>query len=130
MSIPEQLTRNYSDLVGSSSLNQLYNQVQSRTIKDMATISVSELRSKMKDVVERVKCEEEIEITQNGEVVAVMLHPSRLRQRVRTPSTVAADKLLRDFMEMQRNPPDFGEGISPERAEEMVRDIRAERDGW
>ncbi|MBA2670566.1 MAG: type II toxin-antitoxin system prevent-host-death family antitoxin, partial [Gemmatimonadetes bacterium] len=34
----------------------------------MATITVSEARTKMRDVLERVKQGEEIEITQNGEV--------------------------------------------------------------
>lgn len=106
----------------------MYKLIQKRTIQTMANTTVSDLRSNLKTVLEHVKRGEEVGITQNGEVVAVILHPSKLQQRVRTPNTVAAEKLLRDFIEMQRNPPDFGEGISSERAEELVRDIRAERD--
>ena len=87
----------------------------------------------MKEIMDCVKEGEEIHITQNGEVVAAMLHPSNLRHRVRTPNTIAAEKLLREFKEMQKNPPDLsdiGEGISSERAEQLVREIRTERDSY
>ena len=93
----------------------------------MATISVSELRSKMKDVLERVKQGEEVEITQNGEVVSVMLHPSCLQQRIRTPNTIAADKLMEEMARLKNEP--FPEpGLSMEYAEDLIRHIRAERD--
>lgn len=85
----------------------------------------------MKDVIERVKRGEEIEITQNGEVVAAMLHPSKLKVRIRTPNTVAAEKLMAEMRRMKDEPlPEFGEGMSLERAEEMIQKIRAERDAW
>ena len=96
-------------------------------LRAMMTVSVSELRNKMKDVVERVKQGEEVEITQNGEVVSVMLHPSRLRQRVRTQNTIAADNLLQEMARLKNEP--FPEpGLSAEYAEDLIRHIRAERD--
>jgi len=82
----------------------------------------------MREALERVKQGEEIEITQNGEVVAVWLHPEKVRRRIRTPNTVAAQKLLED-LERGRENPERGEGLSAERAEALVRALRAERDG-
>ncbi len=94
----------------------------------MKSITVTELRANMKELVERVKRGEELEITQNGEVAAVMLHPSRLRHRVRTPSTLKAESLLREFEALRQEAPQFGEGFSEERAQDLVQTIRDERD--
>lgn len=95
----------------------------------MATITVSEARTKMRDVLERVKQGEEIEITQNGEVVAVWLHPSKLRYRVRTPAVTEAEKMLAEFERLQRErPPLATPGITEEQAEQRVRELREERD--
>lgn len=82
----------------------------------------------MREALERVKRGEEIQLTQNGEVVAVWLHPSKLRQRVRTPHTLAAERLREQLEQDRRNPPQRGDGITAERAEEMIRDVRAERE--
>ena len=63
----------------------------------MMTISVSELRTNLRAVLERVKRGEEVRLTQNGEVVAAVLHPDTLRWRVRTPNTLAAERLLQEL---------------------------------
>ena len=60
----------------------------------MMTISVSELRANLRMVLERVKRGEEVQLTQNGEVVAAVLHPDKLRWRAKTPNTLAAERLL------------------------------------
>lgn len=96
----------------------------------MGTVGVSELRTHLRAVLERVKRGEEVEITQHGEVVATLLHPSRLRQRVRTPRTKAADALLAQLEHARREPADRGVGISRERADARVADLRLERDAW
>lgn len=92
-------------------------------------MTVTQARANMREALERVKAGEEIEITQNGEVVAVWLHPSKRRPMVRTANTMAAEAFLEDFRKLQENPPPLAEpGISLERAEELIREIRQERD--
>lgn len=104
----------------------MYGDVQWR----MATIGVTELRSNLKDVLARVKRGEEIIVTQNDEAVAALLHPSKLRVRARTVNTDTADALLAELAQASRRELDRGEGISPERAEEMVAEVQSERDAW
>lgn len=95
----------------------------------MTTLTVTEVRAHLKDVIERVKRGEEVHITQNGEVVAVWLHPTRVRQRVRTPHTVAADELAEELEALRRARPRLPEpGLSAAYAEALVGEIRADRD--
>lgn len=83
----------------------------------------------MREAIEKVKAGEEVEITQNGEVVAVWVHPSRRRPMVRTPSTVAAERLHEELESLRKERrPLATPGISAQRAQELVDAIRAERD--
>lgn len=83
----------------------------------------------MREALERVKKGEEIQLTQNGEVVAVWLHPSSLKLRVRSPNTVAAEALAEELASLRKaRPPLATPGIGEERAEELIRQIRADRD--
>ena len=63
----------------------------------MTTLTVSQLRANLKTVLESVKRGEAVQVTQNGEVVAAVLHPDALRWRVKTSNTVAAEQLLHSF---------------------------------
>jgi antitoxin (DNA-binding transcriptional repressor) of toxin-antitoxin stability system len=95
----------------------------------MATMTVTEARAKMREAIERVKRGEEIEITQNGEVVAVWLHPSKLHYRVRTPAVIEAEEMLEEFERLRRErTPIADPGISAEEVEERTRELREERD--
>lgn len=95
----------------------------------MAKVTVSQLRAHLREALERVGRGEELEITQHGQVVAVMVHPDKQRPMVRTPSTIAAGRLLAEFRELQENPPPLARpGIGVERAEELIRELREERD--
>lgn len=96
----------------------------------MATIGVTELRANLRDVLDRVKRGEEVIVTQNDEVVAAMLHPSKLRMRIRTPNTEAADALLERLRAASRTGGERGDGMTPERTESMIRDLSGERDSW
>ena len=75
----------------------LYVNVQTVYAKHMTSISVSELRTNLKTVLERVKRGEEVRLTQNGEVVAAVLHPDKLRWRAKTPNTLAAERLSEEL---------------------------------
>ena len=99
----------------------------------MATMTVSEARARMREALERVKRGEELEITQNGEVVAVWLHPSKLRYRVRTPAVQLSVQLAEELRAARRSPfkletePTKSENALDE-AEAHIREIRADRD--
>ena len=83
--------------VGLVPMNYSYVGVQMAYNESMTTVSVSELRANLKTVLESVKRGEEVRVTQNGEVVAAVLHPDALQWRVKTPNTLAAERLLATF---------------------------------
>ncbi|BDP41463.1 hypothetical protein DAETH_14320 [Deinococcus aetherius] len=98
----------------------------------MTRLNISQLRQNLREAVEQVKAGEEIEVVQNGVVVAALVHPERLRSRVVTPNTVAVNALSAQ-LEAARNRVRqnglrlSGEGIRPERAEELVQDVDRQR---
>lgn len=93
----------------------------------MGTISVTELRADLRKTLARVEAGEVLEITRDGNVIAVMTHPS-IRRRTRTRALLAAEKFHEEMENARHQPlPPVG-AISKERAEEMVRELRAERD--
>ncbi len=94
----------------------------------MTTIGVTELRSQLKAVLERVRKGEEFTITQNDEAVAALLHPSKLRLRAKTPRTVAAEELLTEMERLRQNPPPLEGVLSPGYAEALVQRLREERE--
>jgi antitoxin (DNA-binding transcriptional repressor) of toxin-antitoxin stability system len=94
----------------------------------MSTMTVSEARANMREALERVKKGEEIEITQNGEVVAVWLHPSKLRYRARTEAIKDAELLLEKLREAREAPLELKGSYTQEDAEAHIREIREGRD--
>jgi antitoxin (DNA-binding transcriptional repressor) of toxin-antitoxin stability system len=94
----------------------------------MTRMTVTQARAKMREAIDKVKAGEEVEITQNGEVVAVWVHPSKLRPGIRTPSTVMADRLHAELERARERPATDSPGMSAERARELVDRIRTERD--
>lgn len=95
----------------------------------MAKMTVSQARAQMREAIEKVKAGEEVEITQNGEVVAVWVHPSKRRPIVRTPSTMAAQRLHRELeRSREAKPPISSPAVRAEHAEELVRQVRADRE--
>ena len=90
-------------------------------------MNVSEARSNMREALQRVKAGEEIELTQNGEIVAVWIHPSKLKTRIRTENTVAAQALLSKLN--SPTPENLPEPtLSAEQADKWVEEIRQDRD--
>ena len=93
----------------------------------MATLTVSEARAHLRSLLERVKDGEEIVLTQYGQAVAVLIHPSRLRDRRASAVLDAAARRLEELRAARRHP-DRGQGLSAARAEELVTEVRAARD--
>lgn len=98
----------------------------------MLNMTVTEARSNLRQALEHIKNGEEIELSQNGTVIAVMVHPDKLRTRIRTVNTVAADALLANLRRgrsASAGPRKLTPTLSSERAMELERDVRAGRDG-
>lgn len=93
----------------------------------MSTMSVSEARAALPEILDRVLAGEEVIITRHGRAVAVVVHPDAIRVR-------RADRALADA-ERLRNLLDRGRAVrlsdapavSVERAEALVAEVAASR---
>lgn len=92
------------------------------------TVSITEARASLPAVLDRVIEGDEITITRNGRPVAVMIHPDRLRHR-RAASIFEEAQRLRERVEAAgRRPLSDMKGLAPGRADELVAQLRADRD--
>jgi prevent-host-death family protein len=91
-------------------------------------VSVSEVRSQLRAVLDRVKQGDEVVLTQNGQAVAVLVHPARLRARRAGRSWDAATERLDRMRDARRRRPGRGAGLAPGRAEELADEVRRARD--
>jgi antitoxin (DNA-binding transcriptional repressor) of toxin-antitoxin stability system len=91
----------------------------------MAKIPVSEARARMSEILKRVQRGEDVALTRHGEIVALWVHASRM---LSSPDHMRdAEALLR---RLRRRRPRSGKVpvLSPARAEQLVRELREERD--
>lgn len=90
-------------------------------------ISVSEARATLPDLLDRVADGEEVTITRHGQPVAVVLRPDAVRMRRANVDAMVADiralRLAARDVELASLP-----GLTVERAEELIAEIRAGRD--
>ena len=96
----------------------------------MLNVTVTEARARMREVLEHVKAGEEVEFSQNGQVVAVLVHPSRLRRPIRTPNTLASEQLMANFNRLKQEKSQPSASLKTGRSDELVEELRLERDGW
>jgi prevent-host-death family protein len=96
----------------------------------MLNVTVTEARARMREVLEHVKAGEEVEFSQNGQVVAVLVHPSRLRRPTRTPNTLASEQLMANFNRLKQEKLQSPASLKTGRADKPVKELRLERDGW
>jgi antitoxin (DNA-binding transcriptional repressor) of toxin-antitoxin stability system len=98
----------------------------------MTRLNITHVRTHLREVIEQVQAGEDIEIVQNGVSVAVITHPQRLRPRVVTLNTIKAQELAAQMAEararLQAGEPLSPEGLSPERAEEYLQELRWHRE--
>lgn len=94
----------------------------------MATLTISEARASLPELVSRVQGGEEVTITRHGWPVAVLVRPDVLRSRAEViiEQSGRLHQLLTDAAagELPES-----EGISASRAMELIAAIRAGRDG-
>jgi prevent-host-death family protein len=93
----------------------------------MATMTASEARAALPEVLNRVEEGEEVVITRHGHAVAVVVRPDLLRSRRVTPTAANAAR-IRELLSLARAtelPP--APGLTAERAEQLIAEIRASR---
>ena len=94
-------------------------------------MSVTEFRAHMREALDHVEHGGTVEITRDGSVAAVLVHPRKVRGRARAAEAFAAAERLRQDLEEARKrplPSDDEPGLSVEYGEDLVRWIREQRD--
>ncbi len=92
----------------------------------MDIISASEARAMLPAVLDRVQAGAEVTITRHGHPVAVVVRPDRLRLR-RSDALDASARAVRTAIEDARSAPVPITGLSTDRADEVVAQVRAGR---
>lgn len=93
----------------------------------MSQLSVSEARARLPEVLDRVADGDEITITRHGQPVAVVVRPDTLRTR-RSEATIRQASRVGDLLSAAGQQPLGSGGVSAERADELVRAVRDNRD--
>lgn len=92
-------------------------------------VSTTEARAGLPDLLDRVERGEEITITRHGRPVAVLVRPDRLAFRRGERALSAATEIQRRLADARnRSASDDGGSLSPDRADQLVADVRAARD--
>ncbi len=94
----------------------------------MATMTASEARAALPELLTRVQDGEEVTITRHGRPVAVLVSPGALRSR-RAQAALDGAARVRDLLaEAAAADLPGGTGLTAQRAEELISAIRAGRD--
>ena len=91
------------------------------------TVSMSVARATFATLITRVVDGEEITLSRRGVPVAVMVRPPAIKNQHAHPSLVAASALHELLAAGRNSRPSTNGSISAERADEMVKDLRANR---
>src|ERR1700685_1903182 len=103
----------------------MYNGVQ---FCPMASMTVSEARAALPELLSRVEGGEEITITRHGRPVAVLVRPDALRSRRADAALEDAGRIHELLTQAAAEPLPGGAGLTAQRAEELVAAIRAGRE--
>jgi antitoxin (DNA-binding transcriptional repressor) of toxin-antitoxin stability system len=94
----------------------------------MGSMTVSEARAALPELLSRVEEGEEITITRHGRTVAVLVRPDVLRSRRADAAFEDAGRIHELLAEAATEPLPEGPGLTAQRAEELIAAIRSERD--
>jgi prevent-host-death family protein len=94
----------------------------------MTSMTVSEARAALPELLSRVEDGEEVTITRHGRPVAVIVRPDVLHSRRAQAALEDADRIHQLLTEAARTALPKGPGLTAQRAEELISDIRAGRD--
>lgn len=93
----------------------------------MSTMSVSEARAALPEILDRVLAGEEVTITRHGHAVAVVVRPDAIRVR-RADRALADAERLRNLLDRGRTARlADAPAVTVERAEELVAEVAATR---
>ncbi len=94
----------------------------------MTSMSVSEARAALPQLLSRVQDGEEVTITRHGQPVAVLVRPDILRSRRAAVVLDDAERIHELLTDAAATDLPGGPGLTAERAEELIGQIRAGRD--
>jgi prevent-host-death family protein len=94
----------------------------------MATMTVSEARAALPEVLDRVAGGEEVTITRHGRPVAVVVRPDILSSRRARAALDDAERIHELLTEAAVAELPAGPGLTAARAEDLMAEIRAGRD--
>ena len=94
----------------------------------MTSLSASEARAALPELLNRVEGGEEVTITRHGRPVAVLVRPDALRVRRAEVVLAEAAQIHNLLAEAATTPLPEGTGLTEQRAEELIAEIRASRD--
>jgi antitoxin (DNA-binding transcriptional repressor) of toxin-antitoxin stability system len=91
------------------------------------TLTVSEARAALPQLLDRVSAGEEVTITRHGRPAAVLVRPDTLRARRADDALAVADKVRDALDHGRRSPLAAHPALRQERADTMIEEIRAAR---
>ena len=94
----------------------------------MGTMTISEARAALPEVLDRVADGEEVTITRHGRPVAVVVRPDVLWSRRSRAALDEAERIHTLLTEAAAAELPSGAGLTAQRAEELIAEIRAGRD--
>ena len=94
----------------------------------VASITVSEARAALPELLSRVQDGEEVTITRHGRPVAVLVRPDALRSRRAQAALDDAERIHELLTEAAAAALPEGPGLTAQRAERLINEIRAGRD--
>lgn len=93
----------------------------------MTSVTASEARATLPQLLDRVEAGEEIVVTRHGRQIAVIVRLDALR--VRRAGTALDDAArIHDRLEAARRAPLPNRGLTPHRADSLIAEIRSSRD--
>jgi prevent-host-death family protein len=93
----------------------------------MASMTVSEARAALPELLSRVEEGEEVTITRHGRAVAVLVRPDALRSRRASAVLHDAERIHELLTQAAVAPLPEAVGLTAQRAEELIGEIRAGR---
>ena len=94
----------------------------------MTSLTASEARTVLPELLTRVEGGEEVTITRHGKPVAVLVRPDALRSRRAHAVLADAERIHELLAGATAAPVPEGAGLTAQRAEELICEIRAGRD--
>jgi prevent-host-death family protein len=94
----------------------------------MTSMTVSEARAVLPELLSRVQDGEEVTITRHGRPVAILIRPDALRSRRARAALDDAERIHELLTEAATTALPEGPGLTAQRAEELLGEIRAGRD--